>query len=206
MGRQQRPSPPPGLFSTPGSEDAVLGWAIPVIAAVVLVATCGVWLAAEISWLTGGHRQPGWPVAYARAVLAGRAAWPDAAGWSGLAAATVVLMIVGFWLASRVTARRGRAHRCDQVARYLAPRRDRVRLGPRARAAESGRLDGPGAVLATTNKRDMSDATLALRGRRGRTWLFDPQGLASNGTPAFTYDLLAAVTDVSSAQKLAAIF
>ncbi len=232
----------------------MLGWAIPVIAAVVLVATCGVWLAAEISWLTGGHRQPGWPVAYARAVLAGRAAWPDAAGWSGLAAATVVLMIVGFWLASRVTARRGRAHRCDQVARYLAPRRDRVRLGPRARAAESGRLDGsawpgsplgrivpgrglacagpedvsvdvwgarmgkttkrvipaildaPGAVLATTNKRDMSDATLALRGRRGRTWLFDPQGLASNGTPAFTYDLLAAVTDVSSAQKLAAIF
>src|SRR5581483_11116085 len=123
MGRQQRPSPPPGLFSTPGSEDAVLGWAIPVIAAVVLVATCGVWLAAEISWLTGGHRQPGWPVAYARAVLAGRAAWPDAAGWSGLAAATVVLMIVGFWLASRVTARRGRAHRCDQVARYLAPER-----------------------------------------------------------------------------------
>jgi type IV secretory pathway TraG/TraD family ATPase VirD4 len=67
-------------------------------------------------------------------------------------------------------------------------------------------LDAPGAVLATTNKRDVSDATLELRSRRGRTWLFDPQGLASDGEPSFTYDLLAAVRDVSSAQKLAAIF
>ena len=67
-------------------------------------------------------------------------------------------------------------------------------------------LEAPSAVLATTNKRDVSDATARLRSQRGQVWLFDPQGLASDGTPAFTYNPLGQVSDVSSAQKLAAIF
>jgi type IV secretory pathway TraG/TraD family ATPase VirD4 len=67
-------------------------------------------------------------------------------------------------------------------------------------------LDAPGAVVATSNKRDIADATLAIRAEKGRAWLFDPQGLAGDGRPAFTYDPLSAVRDVSGAQKLAAIF
>jgi len=67
-------------------------------------------------------------------------------------------------------------------------------------------LDAPGPVLATSNKRDVSDATLAIRARRGRTWLFDPQGLATSGKPAFIYDPLTQIRDVSAAQRLAAIF
>jgi len=67
-------------------------------------------------------------------------------------------------------------------------------------------LDAPGPVLATTNKRDVSDETAAFRARRGTTWLFDPQGIASDGIPTFTYNPLAAVTDVAAAQRLAAIF
>jgi Type IV secretory system Conjugative DNA transfer len=67
-------------------------------------------------------------------------------------------------------------------------------------------LSAPGPVLATSNKRDVSDVTMAQRARRGTTWLFDPQGLASDGMPAFTYNPLGSVTDAAAAQRLAAIF
>lgn len=250
------PGPPPGLFTTPGSDETVLAWVIPVAALVVLTCSGGLWLAGEVSWLAGDRPRPGWPMHYVRALIGGRAAWPDVWGWTALAAGVVVLITGVVATASLMTARHGRTHRIDRVARYLAPRRDRARLGPRARAAESARLtegagkwagspvgltipgqqpacsgpedvsvdvwgarmgkttkrvipaivDAPGPVLATTNKRDVSDATLALRGRCGTTWLFDPQGLTSDGIPNFTYDLLGPVSDVSSAQKLAAIF
>ena len=45
-------------------------------------------------------------------------------------------------------------------------------------------LEAPGPVLATSNKRDLVDATRDLRARgggaaaTGRTWVFDPQGIA----------------------------
>jgi type IV secretory pathway TraG/TraD family ATPase VirD4 len=257
MGRQQTPGPPPGLFTTPGAGETAIAWAIPAAAGTAAVAACGLWLAAEVTCWTGGtHRRPGTPFSYTRAVIGGRASWPDPLGWAALAVALSVLIIAVTAVTCLATARHGRTHRADRVARYLAPRRDRARLGPSARAAEVRRLaaaaggwrgtplgrivpgrqlacagpedvtvdvwgaragktttrvipailDAPGPVLATSNKRDLPDATASIRARRGRTWLFDPQGLASDGTPAFTYDLLGAVTDVSSAQKLAAIF
>lgn len=40
-------------------------------------------------------------------------------------------------------------------------------------------LAAPGAVLATSNKRDIVDATQALRAGRGRVWVFDPQHVAN---------------------------
>jgi type IV secretory pathway TraG/TraD family ATPase VirD4 len=255
MGRQQVTGPPPGLFRTPGgTQETVIAWLLPVGAAVVTIGTCGLWFAGWVSAWVGHTPRPGSPFRYLRELIARRTPWPD--GW-GLAVAgiTTVVLISGVVVAVCMLAGRvGRTHRADQVARYLAPRRDRARLGPRARAAESARLgggpwtgsllgrivpgrqfarsgpedvsvdvwgaragkttkrvipailDAPGAVLATTNKRDVSDATAMLRGLRGRVWLFDPQGLASSGAPAFTYDPLGQVSDVSSAQKLAAIF
>ncbi len=256
MSRQQAPGPPPGLFGSPGSEETMLAWVIPVIAAVILTASGGLWLAGEVSWLAGDRPRPGLPLVYVRGLITHRAAWPDAFGWGSVGVA-VAVMIFGFVTIARLmTTRRGRTHRADQVARSLASRRDRARLGPRARAAESARLsegartwpgsplgriipggqlacagpedvsvdvwgartgkttkrvipaivDAPGPVLATTNKRDVSDATMQIRRRRGTTWLFDPQGLAGDATPAFSFNPLAQVTDVSSAQKLAAIF
>jgi type IV secretory pathway TraG/TraD family ATPase VirD4 len=257
VGRQQTPGPPPGLFGTPGNEETILAWAIPVLAGVAAAGACGLWFAAEVTCWTGGTRhRPGTPFSYTRAVITGRAPWPGPLGWTVAAVALLVLIIAVVTTVCLVTARRGRAHRSERVARYLAPRGDRVRLGPRARAGEVARLapkaagwrgtplgrivpgrrlacagpedvtvdvwgaragkttsrvipailDAPGPVIATSNKRDLPDATMSIRARHGRTWLFDPQGLASDGRPAFIYNLLGAVRDVSSAQKLAAIF
>ena len=258
MGRQQQqPGPPPGLFGTPGNEENIIAWAIPVLAGAAAAGAGGVWLAAEVTCWTGGTRhRPGTPFSYVRAVITARAPWPDPLGWTVAATALLVLIIAVVTTVYLVTARRGRTHRSERIARYLAPHRDRVRLGPRARAGEVARLapkaaswrgtplgrivpgrrlacagpedvtvdvwgaragkttsrvipailDAPGPVIATSNKRDLPDATMAIRARHGRTWLFDPQGLASDGRPAFIYDLLGAVRDVSSAQKLAAIF
>ncbi|WP_324188455.1 type IV secretory system conjugative DNA transfer family protein [Nocardia higoensis] len=39
-------------------------------------------------------------------------------------------------------------------------------------------MEAPGAVVATSNKRDVVDATRAARAQRGRVWVFDPQGVA----------------------------
>jgi type IV secretory pathway TraG/TraD family ATPase VirD4 len=257
VGRQQTPGPPPGLFGGPGNEETVLAWAVPVLAGAAAAGACGLWFAAEVTRWTGGTRfRPGTPFSYARAVITGRAPWPGPLGWTVTATALLVLIIAVVTTVYLVTARRGRTHRSERIARYLAPHRDRVRLGPRARAGEVARLapkaaswrgtplgrivpgrrlacagpedvtvdvwgaragkttsrvipailDAPGPVIATSNKRDLPDATMAIRARHGRTWLFDPQGLASDGRPAFIYDLLGAVRDVSSAQKLAAIF
>jgi hypothetical protein len=80
------------------------------------------------------------------------------------------------------------------------------RAGKTSRRVIPSVLDAPGPVLATTNKRDVSDATMALRAKTGPVWLFDPQGLATDGAPTFVFDPLRQVKDVSAAQKLAAIF
>jgi hypothetical protein len=252
MTRRQQPGPPPTLFSSPASADAVAAWAIPAVAALVLAAACVLWLAGEVSSLADGTPRPGHPFAYFRAVVSGRAPLPGAWGWCAAGAATAVMTIGVITAARLVTARYGRTHRADTIARYLAPRADRVRLGPRARAGEAARLapqapswagtpmgriipgrqlaccgpedvsvhvwgtrsgktssqvipailDAPGPVLATSNKRDVSDVTAALRARRGTTWLFDPQGLASDGAPTFTYNPLGVVTDAPAAQRL----
>jgi hypothetical protein len=38
--------------------------------------------------------------------------------------------------------------------------------------------DGPGAVIATSNKRDIVDVTRPIRSKAGQVWVFDPQAVA----------------------------
>jgi type IV secretory pathway TraG/TraD family ATPase VirD4 len=256
MGRQQAPGPPPGIFGSPAAAGMLAAWVIPALAGLAAAAAGGLWLAGEVSSAAAGGPAPGSPLEYARNLARGRAAWPDAWGWAALAAAVTLLAAAGVLAGHLIGSRRRTRHRADQVARYLAPRRDRARLGPQARRKQSERLsrgkshwpgsplgrivpgrqlacfgpedvsvdvwgarsgkttkrvvpailDAPGPVVATSNKRDIADLTAAIRARRGTTWLFDPQGIASDGTPAFTYNPLRQATDVSAAQRLAAIF
>jgi type IV secretory pathway TraG/TraD family ATPase VirD4 len=256
MRRQHQSGPPPGLFGSLDTEGALLGWAIPVAAALVVLATGGLWLAGEVSYRIVGAPAPGSPFSYARSLIEGRAEWPDAWGWIALAFVIGLITMITTVTVHLIAGRIKRKHRVDRIARYLAAPSDRLRLSPAARAKESQRLapdfpawegsplghvipgrqlacsgpedvsidvwgaragkttkrvipailDAPGAVLATSNKRDVPDATATIRAGKGRTWLFDPQGLASDGTPTFTFNPLVAVTDVSAAQKLAAIF
>jgi hypothetical protein len=62
-------------------------------------------------------------------------------------------------------------------------------------------LAAPGAALATSNKRDLLDATAAIRARTGRVWAFDPQRIAgptpANGprTTNWWWDPLTFLTD-----------
>ena len=65
--------------------------------------------------------------------------------------------------------------------------------------------DAPGAVLTTSNKRDVLDATRDLRARKGRVWAFDPQGVALE-EPTWWWNPLSYVTDDVKAAKLAAHF
>lgn len=80
-------------------------------------------------------------------------------------------------------------------------------LGPRAGKttgwAVPDILAAPGAVLATSNKRDLLDATRGPREQVGRVWVFDPQKLAGHD-PDWGWDPLTYVTDDVQAQKLAA--
>jgi len=66
-------------------------------------------------------------------------------------------------------------------------------------------MEAPGAVLTTSNKRDVLDATREPRGRAGPVWVFDPQGVA--GEPAsWWFPVLSYVRDEVRADKLAALF
>lgn len=63
-------------------------------------------------------------------------------------------------------------------------------------------LNSPGAVVATSNKRDVVDATRDLRAEAGPVWVFDPQGVA--GEPQkFYWNMLDYVIDETAAVKLA---
>jgi len=64
-------------------------------------------------------------------------------------------------------------------------------------------LAAPGACLATSNKRDLFDATAQLRAARGRVWVFDPQRVADT-TPGWWWNPLSYVTTETRADKLAA--
>ncbi|WP_245008140.1 type IV secretory system conjugative DNA transfer family protein [Nocardia nova] len=48
-------------------------------------------------------------------------------------------------------------------------------------------MDAPGAVVATSNKRDVVDATRGYRATRGDVWVFDPQGVAKE-SPRWYWD------------------
>lgn len=66
-------------------------------------------------------------------------------------------------------------------------------------------LQAPGAVLVTSNKRDVVDATRDPRAARGEVWVFDPQGIASE-EPTWWWNPLSYVTDEVRAAKLAEHF
>jgi len=63
-------------------------------------------------------------------------------------------------------------------------------------------LAAPGAVLATSNKRDLVDATRDVRAARGQVWVFDPQGVAGEEA-TWWWDPLSYVTDEVKAVTLA---
>lgn len=65
-------------------------------------------------------------------------------------------------------------------------------------------MDAIGAVVATSNKRDVVDATRALRAERGQTWVFDPQGVAAEECTWFWDPVAWVLGDGSGAQERAA--
>lgn len=64
-------------------------------------------------------------------------------------------------------------------------------------------LDAPGAVLVTSNKRDIVDATRGPRQAKGPVWVFDPQSVAAESPNTWWWDPLSYVTDEVRAAKLA---
>lgn len=67
-------------------------------------------------------------------------------------------------------------------------------------------LDAPGAVLSTSNKRDLVDATRGPRSERGVVWVFDPQRIADESADGWWWNPLSYVTDEVKASKLAGHF
>jgi type IV secretory pathway TraG/TraD family ATPase VirD4 len=63
--------------------------------------------------------------------------------------------------------------------------------------------DGP--VIATSNKRDLVDATRECRADRGRIWVFDPQQVAG-AAPTWWFNPLAQISTIGEARILASHF
>lgn len=79
------------------------------------------------------------------------------------------------------------------------------RTGKTTSRAIPGIIAAPGAVLVTSNKRDIVDATRRVRQGVGQVWVFDPQQVA--GEPAsWWWDPLSYVSDDVKARKLAQHF
>ena len=66
-------------------------------------------------------------------------------------------------------------------------------------------LEAPGAVIATSNKRDIVDVTRSIRSEVGEVWVFDPQGVAEE-EPTWWWNPLSYVKDEATAAKLATHF
>ena len=79
------------------------------------------------------------------------------------------------------------------------------RTGKTTSRAVPAILDAPGPVLATSNKRDVVDATRDVRQSAGPVWVFDPQGIARE-EPTWWWNPLSYVTDEVRAAKLAEHF
>lgn len=62
-------------------------------------------------------------------------------------------------------------------------------------------LDAPGAVVSTSNKRDVADATRGVRGTAAPVWVFDPQKIAQE-EPSWWWNPLSYVTDEEKAARL----
>jgi len=79
------------------------------------------------------------------------------------------------------------------------------RVGKTTSRAIPAILEAPGAVLVTSNKRDVVDATWGPRSAHGDVWPFDPQGIV--GAPAdWWWNPLTYVTDEVKADILADVF
>jgi type IV secretory pathway TraG/TraD family ATPase VirD4 len=63
----------------------------------------------------------------------------------------------------------------------------------------------PGAVLATSNKRDLVDTTRLIREQRGRVWIFDPQGVVG-AAQEWWWNPLRRITQVEHAHDLAKLW
>jgi hypothetical protein len=63
----------------------------------------------------------------------------------------------------------------------------------------------PGAFIATSNKRDILDATRGMREREGDMWVFDPQQVAGE-QPLWWWDPLSFVVNDDTARELAQHF
>lgn len=79
------------------------------------------------------------------------------------------------------------------------------RTGKTTSRAVPAILDAPGAVLVTSNKRDVVDATRDVRAKAGPVWVFDPQAIALEA-PSWWWNPLSYVTDEVKAAKLAEHF
>jgi type IV secretory pathway TraG/TraD family ATPase VirD4 len=62
-------------------------------------------------------------------------------------------------------------------------------------------LDAPGAVVSTSNKRDVVDGTRSIRAETAPVWVFDPQKIAQE-EPDWWWNPLSYVTDEEKAYKL----
>lgn len=62
-------------------------------------------------------------------------------------------------------------------------------------------LDAPGAVVSTSNKRDVVDGTRSVRAKAAPVWVFDPQKIAQE-EPTWWWNPLSYVTDEEKAYKL----
>lgn len=79
------------------------------------------------------------------------------------------------------------------------------RTGKTTSRAVPAILEAPGAVLVTSNKRDVVDATRDVRAAAGPVWVFDPQGEALE-EPTWWWNPLSYVTDEVKAARLAEHF
>lgn len=61
-------------------------------------------------------------------------------------------------------------------------------------------------VVTSSNKADVHDDTRMVREELGRCWVFDPQAIATDGAATFWVDLLAPITNVKAADRLAVHF
>ncbi|MCZ2404391.1 TraM recognition domain-containing protein [Paenarthrobacter sp. Z7-10] len=66
-------------------------------------------------------------------------------------------------------------------------------------------LDAPGAVIATSNKRDIVDITRPIRAQAGAVWVFDPQAVAEED-PTWWWNPLSYVKNEATAANMAQHF
>jgi hypothetical protein len=79
------------------------------------------------------------------------------------------------------------------------------RTGKTTARAVPSILAAPGAVLSTSNKRDVVDATRDVRAQTGTVWVFDPQEIADE-QPSWCWNPLSYVTDEQRAAEMADVF